>query len=116
MVLAFVWICIDNIAGAFAFAFAAIYGFFSGAITTVTAPIDVAMCPSNELVGARMGMLLSPWALGLLVGTPIGGANLSGANGWLGLQIFTGTVLATATVLAIAVSFAKYGLFWRQKC
>nr|POE63254.1 hypothetical protein CFP56_04157 [Quercus suber] len=44
-----------------------VYGFFAGAITTLTVPIDVAMAPT------RVGMLLIYWSLGVLVSIPIAG-------------------------------------------
>ena len=51
-----------------------------------------------------MGMLLLPWAFGLLVGEPIAGAILSSSD-WKGLQIFTGTVLGAAALIAVAVRY-----------
>lgn len=113
-ILAFSWMSVQNSAGTFAFS--AIYGFFAGAITTVTAPVDVAMCPSSDVVGVRLGMLLFPWALGLLVGTPIGGEILGADRNWLGLQAFTGSVLIAATGLAVTTRVVKYGTTVRRYC
>ena len=112
--LGFAWIAVQDTRGIFVFS--VVYGFFTGAITTVTAVVDTALCPSLDVVGVRMGMLLLPWALGLLVGEPIGGAILSSSNDWKGLQIFTGTVLGAAVLIAIAVRYTKYGLGLRTKC
>ena len=106
--LAFAWIGVRNTATLLAFA--VLYGFFAGAATTVTAPIDALLCPGVEEMGVRMGMLLLPWALGLLVGTPIASAFLSQSGGslhWLGLQLFTGIVLLVALAFCIATKSAK---------
>lgn len=113
-ILGFAWIAVQDTAGVFVFS--VVYGFFAGAITTVTAVVDAALCPSLDVVGVRMGMLLLPWAFGLLVGEPIAGAILSSSNGWKGLQLFTGTVLSAAVLIAVAVRCAKYGPALKTKC
>ena len=112
--LSFAWVAVRDPAGLFLFS--VVYGFFAGAITTVTAVVDAALCPTLDVVGVRMGMLLVPWAFGLLVGEPIGGAILSSSSGWKGLQIFTGSVLLTAAILAVAVRSTKYGWSCKRKC
>ena len=112
--LGFAWIAVQDTAGIFVFS--VVYGFFAGAITTVTAVIDAALCPSLDVVGVRMGMLLLPWAFGLLVGEPIAGAILSSSSSWKGLQIFTGTVIGAAVLIAVAVRYAKYGSKLITKC
>ena len=112
--LAFAWISIHDAIGIIIFSI--IYGFLAGAITTITPAIDVALCPCLDVVGMRMGMLLLPWAAGLLIGTPIGGAILSSSIGWLGVQVFVGAVLLAATGFGIAVRVVKYGWSWRIKC
>ena len=112
--LGFAWIAVQDTAGVFVFS--VVYGFFAGAITTVTAVVDAALCPSLDVVGVRMGMLLLPWAFGLLIGEPIAGAILSSSSSWKGLQLFTGTVLGAAFLVAVAVRYTKYGLALRTKC
>ena len=109
--LCFSWIAVQSISGLFVFS--AIYGFFAGAITTVTAPIDAELCPSLDVIGVRTGMLLLPWAIGLLVGEPIAGAILGSSGNWLGLQIFAGSVLSFATIIAVAVRAIRYSLDFR---
>ena len=112
--LGFAWMAVQDTAGIFCFS--VIYGFFAGAITTITAVVDAALCPSLDVVGVRMGMLLLPWAFGLLIGEPIAGAILSSSTGWKGLQIFTGTVLSAAVLIAVAVRYTKYGSRLGTKC
>ncbi|KAI9702965.1 MAG: hypothetical protein M1836_008179 [Candelina mexicana] len=113
-ILGFAWLAVERPVGLFMFS--AVYGFFAGAITTLTAVIDAALCPSLDVVGVRMGMLLFPWALGLLVGEPIAGAILASSAEWRGLQLLTGAVLSTATALAVLVRWSKYGMKWGIKC
>lgn len=112
--LGFSWIAINNTAGLFIFS--ATYGFFAGAITTVTAVVDAELCPTLDVVGVRMGMLLVPWAFGLLIGEPVGGAVLGMAHDWRGLQLFTGSTIAVAGVLCVAVRVMKYGWKIKTKC
>ena len=112
--LGFAWIAVQDTAGVFAFS--VVFGFFAGAITTVTAVVDAALCPSLDVVGVRMGMLLLPWAFGLLIGEPIAGAILSSSSNWKGLQVFTGTVLGAAVLIAVAVRYTKFGLALKTKC
>jgi len=113
-ILAFSWLVVCDAAPLFIFS--ALYGFFAGAITTVTAVIDAALCPTLDVVGVRMGMLLVPWALGLLVGEPIAGAILASGGGWMGLQIFAGAVIVAAVVVGVAVRVSKYGWGLGTKC
>lgn len=94
--------------------FAVVFGFFSGSISSLSLNLTVALSPDPGLLGVRLGMLLVPCALGLLLGNPIAGAIDS--KGWLGLQIFTGTVLIVAAILVLAVRILLYGKNWRKKC
>ena len=112
--LGFAWIAVQDTTGLFLFS--VVYGFVAGAITTLTAVVDAALCPTLDVVGVRMGMLLFPWALGLLVGEPIGGVFLSSSSGWMGLQLFTGSTLVAATILCVSVRHTKYGWRCREKC
>ena len=106
-ILCFSWIAIRDIAGLFVFS--ALYGFLAGAITTITAVVDAALCPNLDVIGVRMGMLLVPWAFGLLIGEPVGGAILGPSEDWVGLQVFAGIAIMAAAVLAIFVRIVKYG-------
>lgn len=112
-ILAFGWIFIHNATGVFASSI--IYGFFAGAITTVTAVVDAALCPSLDVMGVRMGMLLVPWACGPLIGTPIAGVLLP-SSGWLGLQALAGAGLLAATLFGVPVRVTKYRWAWNRKC
>ncbi|KAF7596218.1 hypothetical protein BBP40_002750 [Aspergillus hancockii] len=51
-----------------------IYGFFSGAFTSLPPPCFVKLSPNQALVGTRMGMGYAAITIGNLVGAPIAGA------------------------------------------
>jgi len=110
--LAFIWISVRNTTGLMLFAI--VYGFFSGAITTLSPNIAVFLSPDPGLLGVRMGMLLIPIALGLLIGNPIAGA--ISTHGWNGLQSFTGGVLVISAGFIIAVRVVMHGWYWKKKC
>jgi len=111
-VLGFLWIAVHTISGLLFFA--AIFGFFSGAISSLSLNLTVALSPDPGLFGVRLGMLLMPSALGLLLGNPIAG--VIDPKGWLGLQLFTGAVLITAATLVVLVRLLLYGKSWKKKC
>ncbi len=64
--------------------------------------------------GVRLGMLLIPISVGLLIGNPVAGAIL--AHGWTGLQVFTGAVLTLASACIVSVRLVMYGWDWMRKC
>ncbi len=103
--LAFVWIGIKTPAGVIIFCL--LYGFFSGTFVSLSPTVTVTLCPSLGVFGVRMGMLLVPTAIGLLIGNPIAGAILR--NGWPALQAFGGVTVALATGFMIAARIAKCG-------
>jgi len=110
--LGFSWIAVHTISDLFIFA--AVFGFFSGAISSLSLNLTVDLSPDPGLLGIRVGMLFIPCALGLLLGNPIAGALDS--TGWLGLQLFTGGVLIVAAMLVILVRLLLYGKNWKKKC
>lgn len=112
-VLGFLWIGVNSIYTLLVFA--AVFGFFSGAISSLSLNLTVALSPDPGLLGVRLGMLLIPSAMGLLLGNPIAGA-LDSTGKWLGLQLFTGAVLVTAAMLVVVVRLLLYGRRWGKKC
>lgn len=110
--LGFLWIAVHNVFSLLGFAFT--FGFFSGSISSLSLSLTIALSPDPGLLGVRLGMLLVPCAIGLLLGNPIaGGLDYSG---WLGLQLFTGVVLTGAATLVVIVRLLLYGSSWREKC
>ena len=113
-ILGFCWVLIDETVKMIVFS--AVFGFCAGAISTIAVVIAAALCPTIEVIGVRMGMLLVPWASGLLLGEPLAGVILASSSSWWGLQTFTGTMIMTAALLAIAVRVTKHGPRLRQMC
>lgn len=59
------------------------YGFFSGGLTSISPNLGVALSPDTGVLGVRLGMLLMPISVGILVGNPIAGALES--YGWISM-------------------------------
>ena len=117
-VLLFGWIGVVNVSGFYAFA--ALFGFFSGVLVSVP-PATVAhpvLSPSMSVVGTRLGMSWSFTGLGVLVGSPIAGALIKelpdGSMDFLDAQIFAGAcmVVAAAVLVVPLVAIWRYD---RQK-
>lgn len=119
-VLGLMWIAVHTVSELLMFA--AVFGFFSGAISSLSLNLTVALSPDPGLLGVRTGMLFFPIALGLLLGSPIAGAlgrPIAGAidsTGWLRLQLFTGLALIMAATLIVQVRHLLYGRNWNKKC
>ncbi|KAJ5601082.1 hypothetical protein N7510_010616 [Penicillium lagena] len=90
-VLAFVWIRVHTVAGIIVLS--VLYGFFSGGFVSLPPVVMAYMTPDVRDLGTRMGMVFAITSIGLLIGTPIGGAILSDTNQFLGVQLFTACCL-----------------------
>ncbi|CAG8955436.1 hypothetical protein HYFRA_00010302 [Hymenoscyphus fraxineus] len=112
-ILGFTWIGVGSIYSLLLFA--VVFGFFSGAISSLSLNLTVALSPDPGLLGVRLGMLLIPSAMGLLLGNPIAGA-LDESGKWVRLQLFTGGVLVVAAGLVVIVRVLLYGKSWKKKC
>ncbi|GAB1199236.1 hypothetical protein APSETT444_008582 [Aspergillus pseudonomiae] len=78
--------------------FCVLFGISSGALISAN-PLVIAhpvVSPTPAMIGTRMGMLWFTASLGVLIGAPIAGAieGHGGGNGYLGLQVFSGVVMA----------------------
>ncbi|OOF92824.1 hypothetical protein ASPCADRAFT_54322 [Aspergillus carbonarius ITEM 5010] len=104
-VLAFVWIGIHNTGGMIVFCI--LYGFFSGTFVSLPPTTIVTLSPSLGVVGVRMGMSFVLAAIGLLIGTPIGGALLD--HGWVALQAWCGACVIIAALLVLLARLTKVG-------
>lgn len=80
-------------------AFAAIYGFTSGAYVSVINPVLASMASSVEEIGARIGYAFLTVAFGVLAGGPISGALLARSPS------FTAPIVFSASVVAIGSFF-----------
>jgi predicted MFS family arabinose efflux permease len=90
----------------------AFYGFFSGTFVSLPPTIVVMLSlKSREKIGTRLGQSFACVSVGVLVGTPIGGAILD-HSGFNALWTFGGCMLfASAALLGAArVSWAGWAI------
>ncbi|KAF2473027.1 MFS general substrate transporter [Lindgomyces ingoldianus] len=109
-ILCFCFITADTSAGLIVLI--GFYGFFSGTFVSLPPTIIVHLSlDARHKIGTRLGQSFACIALGLLIGTPIGGAILD-ASGYNAVWVFGGTMLlGGAVVLTLSRGFYKgYGL------
>ncbi|KAI8630515.1 major facilitator superfamily domain-containing protein [Xylariaceae sp. FL1651] len=104
-ILSYAWIGVKNSPGLIIFTL--LYGFFSGAFLTLPFSSVVTLSPHLGVVGVRLGMSSAVVGLGLLIGTPVGGAVL--ARGWTALQAFGGSALLLGGLFIASSRVAKAG-------
>ncbi|KAE8146866.1 putative MFS monocarboxylate transporter [Aspergillus avenaceus] len=93
-----------------------LFGIVSGVLISVN-PLVIAhpvVSPTPEMIGTRMGMQWLFSSLGVLIGAPIAGIieGHGGANGYLGLQTFSGAIMAAAAIFVTVPLLAV----WRYDC
>jgi MFS family permease len=93
-------------------AFAAIFGFFSGAYVALIAALVVQISPPTEM-GFRMGLSFFVLSFGGLTTNPISGAILEGPLGWLGPKIFSGVFCLVGTTFVLFARLKQTG--WKLK-
>lgn len=93
-------------------AFAAIFGFFSGAYVALIAALVVQISPATEM-GFRMGLSFFVLSFGGLATNPISGAILEGPLGWLGPKIFSGVFCLAGTTFVLAARINQTG--WKLR-
>lgn len=90
----------------------AFYGFFSGSFVSLPPTIVVHLShDARDKIGTRLGQTFACLSIGVLIGTPIGGAILD-HSGFDMLWTYGGIMLfASASFLAMArVAFKGWGL------
>lgn len=102
--LALCWIAVHNIGGLVTILF--LYGFFSGAVTTLPAFIIPYLSPSLAVIGTRMGIVYGAAGFGALIGAPVAlalDAAVKDHDGdeFLGAQCWNGTTILFASCLCI---------------
>jgi MFS transporter, MCT family, aspergillic acid transporter len=90
-------------------AFAALFGFFSGAYVSLIGALVAQISPLQE-IGFRQGLVFLVSALPGLTTGPIAGVILDHSGGWLGLKVFGGVLLLTGTMLILATRVSFTGL------
>ncbi|KAF2000043.1 MFS general substrate transporter [Amniculicola lignicola CBS 123094] len=112
-VLCFCYMTIRSTAGMIVIM--AFYGFFSGSFVSLPPSIIVSMSlDAREKIGTRMGQSFACVALGLLVGTPIGGAILD-ESGFKQVWAFGGCLLMGSAGFLVAARVVFKGWGWTTK-
>ncbi|KAF2019536.1 putative monocarboxylate permease [Aaosphaeria arxii CBS 175.79] len=87
----------------------AFYGFFSGSFVSIPPAIVVSLSlDAREKIGTRMGQTFAIIAVGLLIGTPIGGAILD-HSGFESIWIYGGCLLLGSAVFLVAARVTHKG-------
>lgn len=94
--------------------FCVLYGFFSGTFVSLPPPILVLLSPDRGKIGTRMGMAFSCIAIGILIGTPIGGA-IQSKHGFTSLWMYGGIVTIGGSLSVLAARVYKFGFSLMQK-
>ena len=111
--LAFCWIAVHSSAGLIVFS--VIYGFFSASMVSLIGPITVEISTeTSDMIGTRLGMALAFGGTGLLIGSPIAGALLT-THGWIGPQVWAGSLVMACGTCLLCVRGLKYGLTNRTR-
>ncbi|KAJ4045800.1 hypothetical protein NW761_007818 [Fusarium oxysporum] len=102
------WIPCNTTAGIVAFA--ALFGFCSGAYVSLIGPLVAQISPFHE-IGFRTGIVLAISSIGGLTTNPINGEIISKPDGWTGMKAFAGVfcVLGTTFILSARV----YRVGWK---
>lgn len=106
-ILALAWIRIHTTSGIIILAI--FYGFFSGGLVSLSSVVVASITANKREMGTRMGQLSAVTSIGVLIGTPIGGAILNNTNQYLGVQLFTGCCLIASASLVACVRFICSG-------
>ncbi|KAK3110941.1 hypothetical protein LTR53_014264 [Teratosphaeriaceae sp. CCFEE 6253] len=98
-VLAFCWIAVTaSTAGLIVWCL--LYGFCSGAFVSLQGAAVASMATDLRTIGTRFGINMFAGAVGILIGSPVGGAIFP--HSWPGAQVFCGVMLACSTVAIVA--------------
>jgi MFS family permease len=95
--------------------FAALFGFASGSIVSIT-PALVAQISDVRQIGVRTGTIFTIVSIAVLISNPIAGALVTADNGgFLKLQIFAGVVMVGGCFFLILARITLAGLKVRTK-
>lgn len=102
-ILAFCWAAVQNSYGGLV-VWALLYGFCAGAFVSLQGPCAASMTTDMRTIGTRFGINMFCGALGILIGSPVGGAIFP--LSWAGAQGFCGGTLLLSTVFIAATWWA----------
>ncbi|KAK1145908.1 hypothetical protein N8T08_003854 [Aspergillus melleus] len=106
-ILAFAWIGVHNVPGIIVLAI--LYGLCSGGFVSLPPVVMASLTKDIRDLGTRLGMIFATTSIGLLIGTPIGGAILNDTHKYLGVQLFTACCLITSASIFAALRFSRTG-------
>ncbi|CBF84100.1 hypothetical protein AN2746.2 [Aspergillus nidulans FGSC A4] len=107
-ILSFVWIGVHTVPGIIVLS--VLYGIFSGGFVSLPPVVMASITKDMRELGTRMGMVFAITSVGLLIGTPIGGAIMSNTHKYLGVQLFTGCAITVAAAIFLGVRLARTGV------
>ncbi|KAF9886829.1 hypothetical protein FE257_011076 [Aspergillus nanangensis] len=107
-ILAFAWIGVHNVPGIIILS--VLYGLCSGGFVSLPPVVMASLTKDIRNLGTRLGMVFATTSIGLLIGTPIGGAIITNSHGYLGVQLFAACCLAAATAVFAGVRLSRTGL------
>ncbi|KAL3492932.1 major facilitator superfamily domain-containing protein [Aspergillus germanicus] len=107
-ILSYVWIGVHTVPGIIILS--VLYGIFSGGFVSLPPVVMASLTKDMRELGTRMGMVFAITSVGLLIGTPIGGAILSGSHKYLGVQLFTACALTVSVAIFLGVRLSRTGL------
>lgn len=107
-ILAFCWIAItDSFPGLLIWCL--LYGFCSGAFVSLQGAAVASMTKDLRTIGTRFGINMFCGALGILIGSPVGGAIFP--TSWPGAQVFCAVMLLASTASIVGT----YVVYMRQE-
>ncbi|KAL7936149.1 major facilitator superfamily domain-containing protein [Trichoderma chlorosporum] len=106
-VLAYCWAAVHSTSGIIVLS--ALYGFFSGGFVSLIPVVMMTITKDLRQLGTRLGMCFALESIGLLIGTPIGGAILNNTGSYIGVQLFCGSCLAACAVILFIVRLLRSG-------
>ncbi|KAJ5929482.1 hypothetical protein N7454_006432 [Penicillium verhagenii] len=106
-ILLFCWISVKS--NAAIIVFAALFGFFSGAIVSLMSPCIAHLSPTPSYIGTYLGMGMAVISVAGLTGTPITGALIDHYNSYTQAAIFSGvsTLVGAALVFLTKLTMEK---------
>ncbi|KAL4898249.1 major facilitator superfamily domain-containing protein [Aspergillus ambiguus] len=107
-ILAFVWIRVHTVPGIIVLS--VLYGLFSGGFVSLPPVVMASLTKDIRTLGTRLGMVFATTSIGLLIGTPIGGAIMSDTHQYLGVQLFTACCLIVSSAVFLSVRLSRTGL------
>ena len=99
MILAFVWLAIDNLGGLIVFGI--LFGMTSGTYVSMMSATVASISDDIRLLGGRIGLIFLSGGIGVLIGNPIAGVLIDRQDGsYWKMQLFCAILLVVATCLA----------------